>query len=137
MRELEQIFKALSDPNRMRIINLLLYGESCVCRVQEILRESQPKISRHLAYLKNSGVVKDRREGNRVYYRLKPGIKKSQGVLLESLRKSFRTSPLLKEDLFRLKLSLKKDGSYFIVEHPLPPRLKKGVKRSRTKRGKE
>ena len=137
MRELERTFRALADPNRMRIINLLLYGESCVCRLQEILNESQPKTSRHLAYLKSSGVVKDRRMGNRIYYRLKPRIKKSQGILLESLRKTFRTSPLLSGDLFRLEQSLKKDGSYFIVEHPLPPQMKKRVKRGRTKRRKK
>ena len=57
MRELEQYFKALGDNNRLRIINLLLHGELCVCDIQYVLENSQPNVSRHLAYLKNSGMV--------------------------------------------------------------------------------
>lgn len=68
--EAEQIFKALADANRLRIVNLLLHGELCVCDIQYVLENSQPNISRHLAYLKNSGMVADRRDGYRVFYRL-------------------------------------------------------------------
>ena len=70
MRELEQYFKALADTNRLRILNLLLHGELCVCDIQFVLETSQPHASRHLAYLKNSGLVVDRRDGYRIYYRL-------------------------------------------------------------------
>ena len=70
MKELEQYFKALGDNNRLRIINLLLHGELCVCDIQYVLENSQPNVSRHLAYLKNSGMVLDRRDGYRIYYRL-------------------------------------------------------------------
>jgi ArsR family transcriptional regulator len=136
MKQLEKTFKALSDPNRMRIVNLLLYGESCVCRLQEILRKSQPKISRHLAYLKSSEVVKDRRMGTRIYYNLKPKIKKSQKELLKSLRKTFLASSLLKGDLLRLKQSLREDGDYFIREHPLPALPEKKIKENRNRKRK-
>ena len=63
MKELEQYFKALGDNNRLRIINLLLHGELCVCDIQFVLENSQPNVSRHLSYLKNSGMVLDRRDG--------------------------------------------------------------------------
>ena len=70
MKELEQYFKAFGDNNRLRIINLLLHGELCVCDIQYVLENSQPNVSRHLAYLKNSGMVLDRRDGFRIFYRL-------------------------------------------------------------------
>ena len=67
MKELEQYFKALADANRLRILNLLLHGELCVCDIQFVLEAAQPTVSRHLAYLKNSGLVLDRRDGLRVF----------------------------------------------------------------------
>lgn len=70
IRELEQIFKGLADVTRLRIFNLLLHGELCVCDIQYVLASSQPNVSRHLIYLKNSGLVLDRRDGQRIYYRL-------------------------------------------------------------------
>ena len=70
MKELEQYFKALDDTNRLRILNLLLHGELCVCDIQYVLRATQPNVSRHLSYLKNSGLVLDRRGGYRIFYRL-------------------------------------------------------------------
>ena len=70
MMEVETVFKALGDTNRLRIVNLLLHGELCVCDIQYVLENSQPNISRHLAYLKRSEMVLDRRDGYRVFYRL-------------------------------------------------------------------
>ena len=70
MMEVETVFKALGDSNRLRIVNLLLHGELCVCDIQYVLENSQPNISRHLAYLKRSKMVLDRRDGYRVFYRL-------------------------------------------------------------------
>ncbi len=126
MRNLELIFKALADSNRTRIVNLLLYGESCVCKLQEILKESQPKISRHLAYLKNSGLVEDRRESARIFYRLKPLPNKFLKELFSSLRNAFQSTPELAEDLIRLKQKLGSKKVYFIqqVSFPDPGKLK-------------
>lgn len=67
---LERLFKALGDSTRLRILGLLLGGEVCVCHLHESLRITQPKVSRHLAYLRRSGLVDTRRQGLWVYYRL-------------------------------------------------------------------
>ena len=64
------LFKALADPTRLRLINLIGDDEICVCFFVEVLKINQPKISRHLAYLKRAGVVDARREGKWMHYRL-------------------------------------------------------------------
>src|SRR5688572_20971330 len=64
-------FAALSDPNRLRLLHLMKDGEICVCFLQGTLRTNQPKISRHLAYLRRAGLVEARREGKWMHYRLK------------------------------------------------------------------
>ena len=70
LTEMERLFKALADTTRLRILGLLLAGEVCVCDIYESLRIPQPKASRHLAYLRRSGLVNTRREGLWVHYRL-------------------------------------------------------------------
>ena len=67
---MEAVFKALADSTRLRILGLLLTGEVCVCDIHESLKISQPKASRHLAYLRRSGLVETRRDGLWVHYRL-------------------------------------------------------------------
>jgi ArsR family transcriptional regulator len=67
---LQRLFQALGDATRLRILGLLMSGEVCVCHIHESLRISQPKASRHLAYLRRAGLVATRREGLWVYYRL-------------------------------------------------------------------
>lgn len=69
-RDLVTLFQALADPTRLRLINLMRDGEVCVCFFVEVLGTNQPKISRHLAYLRRAGVVKARREGKWMHYRL-------------------------------------------------------------------
>lgn len=67
-----EIFKALSNPVRLDIIDLLLDGEKCVCEIQEKLQEyEQPHISKSLAKLKSVGLIKDCKKGANVYYSLK------------------------------------------------------------------
>src|SRR5947207_13976918 len=68
--EMESLFKALADETRLRILGLLLTGEVCVCDIHESLRIPQPKASRHLAYLRRSGLVATRRDGLRIHYPL-------------------------------------------------------------------
>ena len=70
MTELERLFKALADPTRLRILGLLLTGEVCVCHIHESLKIPQSKASRHLAYLRRSGLVDTRRDGLWIHYRL-------------------------------------------------------------------
>jgi ArsR family transcriptional regulator len=62
------LFKTLSDPTRLRLLNLLACGETCVCELADTLRVVQPKVSRHLAHLKRAGLVEARREGKWVHY---------------------------------------------------------------------
>jgi ArsR family transcriptional regulator, arsenate/arsenite/antimonite-responsive transcriptional repressor len=68
--DLASIFLALSDRTRLRLLNLMSGGEICVCYFVEILDEPQPKISRHLAYLRRMGLVSARREGKWMHYRI-------------------------------------------------------------------
>lgn len=70
MKKTTTLFKALAHDTRLRILNLLLGGEVCVCRIMEILQLPQSTASRHLGILKNAGLVEDRREGIWVHYSL-------------------------------------------------------------------
>src|ERR1700758_1137970 len=70
LASMESLFKALADATRLRILGLLLTGEVCVCDIHESLKIPQPKASRHLAYLRRSGLVETRREGLWIHYRL-------------------------------------------------------------------
>lgn len=67
---METLFRALADRTRLRLLNLMGDDEVCVCFFVEILSTSQPKISRHLAYLRRAGVVAARREGKWMHYRV-------------------------------------------------------------------
>jgi ArsR family transcriptional regulator, arsenate/arsenite/antimonite-responsive transcriptional repressor len=69
---LEDLFRALADRTRLRLVNLMAGGEICVCFLVEALGISQPKVSRHLAYLRRAGVVAARRDGKWMHYRLVP-----------------------------------------------------------------
>ena len=65
-----QLFRALADRTRLRIVNLLARGSLCVCDIQRILAQPQSSVSRHLALLKSAGLIRDRRDGMRIFYRL-------------------------------------------------------------------
>ena len=68
--ELTRLHACLADPTRLRLLNLLRKGPLCVCHLQEILGESQVKVSKHLANLKEAGLVDARREANWMIYSL-------------------------------------------------------------------
>jgi ArsR family transcriptional regulator len=68
--DLERFFQALGDRTRLRLLNLMGDTEICVCYLVEILGQPQPKISRHLAYLRSAGIVAARREGKWMHYRI-------------------------------------------------------------------
>ncbi len=73
MQKQARIFKALADETRLRILALLLEGELCVCEIMAALELPQSTVSRHLAYLRNSGWVQGRRQGGWIYYCLSAG----------------------------------------------------------------
>ena len=70
LSQMETLFLALADKTRLRLLNLMRDDEVCVCYFTEVLGESQPKISRHLAYLRNAGIVSARREGKWMNYKI-------------------------------------------------------------------
>lgn len=67
---MELFFAALADRTRLRLINLIGEDEICVCFFVEVIKTNQPKISRHLAYLRRAGIVEARREGKWMHYRV-------------------------------------------------------------------
>ena len=78
---------ALADKTRLRLLNLMREDEICVCFFTEVLEESQPKVSRHLAYLRNAGIVEARRDGKWMHYRIvKPENPSAAQVLEDTLR---------------------------------------------------
>ncbi len=68
----DRFFAALSDPTRLRLLNLMRDGEVCVCFFAAALGTNNPKISRHLAYLREAGLVQGRREGKWMHYSIRP-----------------------------------------------------------------
>ena len=79
-----QLFKGLSDETRLNLVLLLREkGELCVCELTLILKESQPKISRHLALLRDTGLLIDRREGKWIHYRLSPHMPAWAAAVIE------------------------------------------------------
>lgn len=84
-RELEKLFLALGDKTRLRLLALMADGEVPVGFLAERLGESQPKVSRHLAYLRNAGVVYTRRDGKWIYYGISYPQDASQRRILETV----------------------------------------------------
>src|SRR2546426_9441890 len=81
---IELLFKALADNTRLRLISLMGDSEVCVCFFVAILKTSQPKISRHLAYLRRAGIVAARRVGKWMHYRLtEPPDEQASHILQE------------------------------------------------------
>ncbi len=101
--KLEQYFKGLADITRLRMLNLLLHGELCGCDIQYVLEMSQPNVSRHLTYLKNCGLVLDRRDGPRIFYRLAEARSGAPKRLYEYLQQAFKEEAMLQQDLRHMK----------------------------------
>lgn len=114
MNMIEDYFKGLADVSRLRIINLLLNGELCGCDIQYVIGASQSNVSRHLAYLKKSGLVSDRRVGYRVYYRLVESDRAEYKGLITYLQIALKEKPFL-ADTKKLKHAIK-DGACSVSE---------------------
>lgn len=98
-----QLFKAFSDETRLRILNLLAQRDHCVCEFQSILRVPQPTISRHLAYLRRSGLVEVERHGKRIMYSLAEPRDAVHAAMLRCVRGCFQKIDFLKRDIQRGK----------------------------------
>lgn len=100
--DLALLFAALSDRTRLRILNLMDGREVCVCYFVEILGQSQPKISRHLAYLRRAGVAAARREGKWVHYKIVVPADKGAARILRETLTALRKDEGMQADLNKL-----------------------------------
>ncbi len=102
LQPVSALFKALGDETRLRVVALLAHGELCVCHLESALELSQPAVSRHLAVLKNAGVVEARRDGNWIHYRLAPQADPHRGRQLRALVREFANEKDVARDVARL-----------------------------------
>ena len=96
------MFRAFSDRTRLRILNLLKPGELCVCDLVRVLELPQPKVSRHLAYLRRAGLVAGRKDGLWMHYTLLPAQNSFHQKLIECLSCCFQHVPEVAKDMKRL-----------------------------------
>ncbi len=100
---IELLFKALADRTRLRLINLMGEDEVCVCFFVEVLKTNQPKISRHLAYLRRAGVVSARRDGKWIHYRIVEPPETHAANIFREVRTCLANDPTMQSDRARLE----------------------------------
>lgn len=98
----ELFFAALADKTRLRLLNLMRNGEVCVCFFAETLETNNPKISRHLSYLKRAGLVTARRDGKWMHYRISEPTNKAAAEVFNATMKMLENDPEMKLDLKQL-----------------------------------
>jgi ArsR family transcriptional regulator len=118
---LDALFRALSDPTRLRLLNLIGNREICVCYFVEILGISQPKISRHLAYLRRAGLVAARRDGKWMHYRLAMPKDKAAAAILQETVKRLAVQPEMQRDIVRLGSACCKPQRFELLHGAPPP----------------
>lgn len=96
--DMELFFSALADMTRLRLLNLIGNQEVCVCYFVEILQTSQPKVSRHLAYLRRAGLVSSRRVAKWVHYRIVVPADPDAAHLFGEVRKWLAKDPAMKRE---------------------------------------
>ena len=99
----ELFFSALADRTRLRLLNLLRDGEVCVCFFAETLGTNNPKISRHLSYLKRASLVAGRRDGKWMHYRLQKPVEKNAAEVFAATLKMLENDREMKDDRKRLR----------------------------------
>jgi len=122
--DLVKLFAALADPTRLRLLNLMNGREVCVCYFVEILKQGQPKISRHLAYLRRAGIVEARREGKWMHYRIEWPDDTRAASILDATLNSFKTDRNMKADIVRLGQACGEPQSFVTLQGaPMPMTL--------------
>ena len=99
---IELLFKALADRTRLKLINLMGDDEVCVCFFVEVLKTNQPKISRHLAYLRGAGVVSARRDGKWMHYRIVEPPDPRAANIFREVRNWLETDATMQQDRAKL-----------------------------------
>jgi len=126
--DIERFFVALSDRTRLRILNLIGDDEVCVCFFVEVLEEGQPKISRHLAYLRRAGIVNARREGKWMHYRIVPPNDPHAQQILKNAMSWMKRDKEMQRDRTRLvKVCCMASPPVQIVGAPKPARAAAGA----------
>lgn len=100
--DLELFFSALADKTRLRLLNLMRDGEVCVCFFAEALGTNNPKVSRHLSYLKRASLVAGRRDGKWMHYRIEPPTDENAAALFAATMKTLGSDPQMNADRQRL-----------------------------------
>jgi ArsR family transcriptional regulator len=122
----EVFFRALADRTRLRLLNLIRTDEVCVCFFVEILKTNQPKISRHLAYLRRAGIVGVRREGQWMHYRIVEPSDTAAARVLKDVLSWLASDQEMQRDRERLqKVCCAPQLPVSIQGAPRPPRLAK------------
>lgn len=103
LTDMETLFKALADATRLRILGLLLAGEVCVCDIHESLKIPQSRASRHLAYLRRSGLVETRRDGLWIHYRLGQLADPVLAAVVDAVRHGLAHVDTVRRDAQRLE----------------------------------
>lgn len=101
--DLIETFKALGDENRIRVLNLLMREELCVCEIETVLGMTQSNASRHLNKLKNSGIITSEKKSQWVYYRVDNKFIEKNNLLYEFLKNKIDENTQLLKDVERLK----------------------------------
>ncbi len=123
--DLARLFAALADRTRLRLLNLMSGREVCVCFFVEILKQSQPKISRHLAYLRNAGIVSARREGKWMHYSIERPFDAGAAAILDATLLSLRADPEMQLDLERFGKACCEPQSFVTLQGaPIPGSLR-------------
>src|SRR6185503_14074602 len=121
--DLTPLFAALADRTRLRLLNLMNGREVCVCYFVEVLRQSQPKISRHLAYLRRAGIVSARREGKWMHYSIERPADPGARAILEATIASFQADREMQSDLARLTKACCQPRTFVTLQGaPMPMR---------------
>ena len=100
---IDQVLKAVGEPTRVRLLNLLRIGDICVCDLQAVLQVSQCNVSRHLAALRHVGLVSYTRRGTRIIYSLAPPSTLQKVALHDFLHRCFSLEPALQQDIARFR----------------------------------
>lgn len=118
--DLARFFQALGDNTRLRLLNLIGEREVCVCYFVEVLGVPQPKISRHLAYLRKAGMVSSRREGKWMHYRMVTPPHTGASQVLRQTLESLKEDKGMQADRERLTKACCSPAKYALEGAPLP-----------------
>ena len=125
---LDELFRALGDRTRLRLLNLMAGQELCVCYFIDVIGAPQPKISRHLAYLRRTGIVRARREGKWMHYRLVMPRPSHAASIVKSTLDALRQDKEMQRDRTRLvKVCCMASPPVQIVGAPKPARVAAGA----------